>query len=411
MPDRLQRLDHFAHARAEALALGVEHDSPPDADPARRPKPTRWIRRGWYTALRLTHHEFWPTPLFLLPLAPWILWLSVRYGGLRVCTCANPGVPCGGGVLGESKSQILDGLKSTADSVLPARLVETAPTPEKRASLAAHMIEAEAELGGYPIVLKPDAGERGYGVALIRSPNELEPYFRRFGGPVICQKYHPGPCEFGVFWIRKTDAIDDDRFTPSGRIYSVTRKRFPLIEGDGVHTLEELILRHKRYRKQAKLMLRRHRDRLAWIPGEGETVRLGHAGNHAQGAIFSDGADLVTPALSAKIDEIARSYRGVGGGALDFGRFDLRCPSEDDLRAGRNLAIIEVNGVFSESTNLYDPDRSAIWAYRVLFGQWKSLYEVGAARRRAGATPIGAAELARTIIEHRRSQRTPWTGA
>ncbi|TVS08374.1 MAG: carboxylate--amine ligase [Phycisphaerales bacterium] len=313
-------------------------------------------------------------------------------------------------MLGESKSQILDGLNDTAEHVLPARLVEAGPPPEQRACNAARIIGGEPELCGYPIVLKPDAGERGYGVAIIRSSNELEPYFRRIQGPVLCQKYHPGPCEFGVFWIRKTDAIDDEEPTPAGRIYSVTRKRFPLIEGDGVHTLEELIFRDNRFRKQSKLMLRRHRDRLGWVPSEGETVRLGHAGNHAQGAIFSDGGDLVTPELSAKIDEIARSFRGDGDGELDFGRFDLRCPSEDDLRAGRNLAIIEVNGVFSESTNLYDPDRSALWAYRVLLGQWKRLYEVGAARKRAGRTPIGAAELARTIIEHRRSQRTPWSG-
>ncbi len=410
MPDRLQRPDPLALARAEALALGAEH-GPPLADPRRRSGAFRAARRAWCAALRLTHHEFWPTPLFLLPLFPWILWLGVRHGGLRVCTCANPGIPSGGGVLGESKSQILDGLNDAAEHVLPAKLVEAGPPPEQRARNAARIIEGEPELGGYPIVLKPDAGERGYGVAIIRSSNELEPYFRRIDGPVLCQKYDPGPCEFGVFWIRETEAINDESVSPAGRIFSVTRKRFPIIEGDGLHTLEELIFRHKRFRKQSKLLLLRHRGRLGWIPAEGEIVRLGHAGNHAQGAIFSDGGDLVTPELSTKIDEIARSFRGVGGGVLDFGRLDLRCPSEDDLRAGRHLAIIEVNGVFSESTNLYDPDRSALWAYRVLFGQWKRLYEVGAARKRAGATPIGAAELLRTIIEHRRSQRTLWTGA
>lgn len=358
----------------------------------------------------MTHHEFWPTRLFLLPLFPWILLLSACYGGLRVCTCANPGIANGGGVLGESKSEILAGLQSAGDSVLHARLIEPGPSPEARARAAAAMIESDTDLGGYPIVLKPDAGERGYGVALIRSVSELEPYFRRITLPVIAQRYHPGPCEFGVLWVRRRDAVNNEHLTPAGEIFSVTRKAFPELTGDGAHTLEELILRHKRFRKQAGLFLRRHAQRLDWTPSEGERVVLGHAGNHAQGAIFSDGSDLVTPELAARIDEIARNFRGIDGGDFDFGRFDLRCPSEEDFRAGRNLAIIELNGVFSDSTNLYDPDRSVFWAYRVLFSQWKRVYELGSVRKREGARPIGARELAVMILDYRRTRRRPWTG-
>lgn len=67
-----------------------------------------------------------------------------------------------------------------------------------------------------------------------------------------------------------------------------------------------------------------------------------------------------------------------------MGRFDLRFESEDDLRAGRNFGIIELNGTSGESTNMYDPAKSVVWAWRVLFGQWRLLFELGAWRRSQG---------------------------
>lgn len=396
-------------ARVDALPLPADHAMAHRTGARRRPLSVR-LRRAKGVALRLTHHEFWPVQLFLMPLVPWILWLSVRHGGLRVCSCANPGIANGGGMMGESKSDILGAIRES-DAVLYARLIEAGGTPEERARTATDLIESDDLLGGYPVILKPESGERGYGVALVRGPGEVSRYFRRFETPVIVQRYDPGPCEFGVFWIRDVGSIDGDGQTPCGEIFSVTRKAFPEVVGDGTRTLEQLILDHNRYRKQAGLFLRRHSQRLDWTPPAGERVVLGHAGNHAQGAIFSDGSDLATPELAARIDEITRSFRGIGGGAFDYGRMDLRCPSEEDFRAGRNLSIIELNGVFSESTNMYDPKRSLFWAYRVLFAQWERLYRIGAARKRQGVRPIGVRELIRLIREHRASRRTPWTGA
>jgi glutathione synthase/RimK-type ligase-like ATP-grasp enzyme len=37
----------------------------------------------------------------------------------------------------------------------------------------------------YPVVLKPDVGERGNGVAVIRSRKELESYLNRASGDTI----------------------------------------------------------------------------------------------------------------------------------------------------------------------------------------------------------------------------------
>src|SRR5690554_650615 len=119
------------------------------------------------------------------------------------------------------------------------------------------------------------------------------------------------------------------------------------------------------------MFLQRLRDRQHLIPEKGERVTLGFSGNHAQGAMFSDGADLITPQLSARIDAIADGFRDEHGRGFDIGRFDLRCTSYEDLMRGENLGIVELNGLASEPTNIYDPDRSLAWAWRTMLGYWR----------------------------------------
>jgi hypothetical protein len=111
----------------------------------------------------------------------------------------------------------------------------------------------------------------------------------------------------------------------------------------------------------------------------GETLKLVEAGNHAQGCIFRDGAHLGSAALESRIDEISRRLDG-----FFIGRYDLRFSSEDDLRAGRNFQIVELNGAASESGNLYDA-RNSLWAaYGVLFRQWELVFQIGAENRKRG---------------------------
>jgi hypothetical protein len=209
---------------------------------------------------------------------------------------------------------------------------------------------------------------------------------------VLVQRFHPGPEECGVLWAR-SDSRGNGRL---GHIYSITRKEFPHVEGDGHRTLAELIWRHPRYHRQAPVFLERFADQHDMVLGAGERLRLCQSGNHCQGTLFRDGADLITPALEARIDQIVRTFAG----ELDIGRFDLRYESDVLLRRGEGFGIVEFNGTAGESTNIYDPDRSVLWTYRVLYGQWKLLYELGAQRRRAGVQPLRVWELLRQIRGH-----------
>ena len=109
-------------------------------------------------------------------------------------------------------------------------------------------------------------------------------------------------------------------------------------------------------------------------------------GTHCRGAIFLDGARLMTPALEAAMDDLSRRAEG-----FYFGRYDVRVPSVEDLRAGRGLKVLELNGMTSEATHIYDPQGGLVAAYRTLFEQWRLAFAIAAGNRRLTYCTISAA--------------------
>jgi hypothetical protein len=239
----------------------------------------------------------------------------------------------------------------------------------------------------FPVVLKPDQGQRGTGVAVIRSPEETDRYLTNTQADTIVQEYAPGS-EFGVFYYRRPDE-------EQGSIFSITEKRMTFVTGDGVSTLESLILADERAVCMARFLLDKHKTRASEVPAKDERVQLVEIGTHCKGALFLDGEWIKTPELTRRIDEISRSFAG-----FYFGRFDIRTPSVDDFRAGRNFKIVELNGVTSEATHIYDPSNNVLDGYRVLFEQWRLAFEIGAKNRERGVKPSSLRELLKGIAEY-----------
>jgi len=234
---------------------------------------------------------------------------------------------------------------------------------------------------GERFILKPDLGQRGDGVKLIRSREQAGQYLRQTDAPLLAQRYAPGPHEVGIFYYRFPHE-------PRGHIFAITEKIFPKLVGDGRSTIAELIERDPRAAIIAVKYLARFASRRDDVLAAGEELRLVEAGNHAQGCIFRDGMHLCTTALEARIDEISQKLDG-----FFIGRYDIRFASADDLRAGRNFQIIELNGASSEATSIYDA-RNSLWsAYRTLFRQWDLVFAIGAANRTRGVVPTGLAPV------------------
>lgn len=336
---------------------------------------------------RLWRWEFWPSWLFYLPVLPWLVWLSIRYRGVLTWTAANPGIPQGG-VVGESKYAILAELPS--HWVVPSLFLEPGNITDRLLPLRQAFAEQRLQ---FPLILKPDASQRGAGVRRVKNLDEVEKYLQEQQAAVIAQAYHQGPYEAGIFYYRLPGE-------EKGHIFSVTDKVFPVLSGDGQSTLETLIWRHPRYRMQASVFLTRHANQRERVLAAGEEFPLGLAGNHCQGTLFRDGIHLVTPELEERIDAIAKSFDG-----FFIGRFDARYSDVDAFKAGQDLAIVELNGVTSESTNIYDPSWSLFAAYRTLCRQWTQLYQIGAANRARGHEPTRIIDLLRLVRAYYRDLR------
>ena len=357
-------LPHLAYAGPALLLAGVA---------ARRLRISWQTRRqvlGW--ARRRTRWEFWPPWLAYLPVAPYILFLAIRHRSLTLFTVANPGIPSGGFV-GESKSAILSHLAPVPEfAVLREDLSADARFRAVKEFLSVHGLS-------YPIVLKPDVGERGTGVVIAKRDGDVAAYFRTSIGDTIVQRYVAG-LEFGVFYYRYPHES-------RGCILSITDKRFPSVTGDGVSTIRDLVLRDERACCLAGMYFGRLKRNAGDVPDRGEVVPLAELGSHCRGAVFLDGGHLQTEALSSAVDAIASNFPG-----FYFGRFDVRASTLVDFQAGR-FEILELNGVSAEATHIYDPSVGILEAYRVLFSQWRIAFEIGAHNQRAGWKPMPLLDL------------------
>ena len=371
--------------------------------------------------------EFWPPLLFYAPLIPgWLYW-SLRYGGFHTITVANPGI-ADSGVIGESKSDILARLPqewvldwayipATADLAPPQK--ETLRTPYSKRKPCNSIKSAQgltaAQNGklrwnyfkkhglysqkkwSFPFILKPDQGQRGVGVKLIRNAQEAQSYLGQTTQAMLIQSYHAGPYESGIFYCRLPHL-------PKGYIFSITDKHFPIIYGDGQSTLAELIWRHPRYRMQAEIFLQRHNAKQHKTLRRGAPLALTITGNHAQGAMFRDGSHLYSPALERRIDRICQAFRG----GYYFGRFDVRYSDPRQLKQGRSFKIIELNGATSESTNIYDPRFSVYQMYRTLYRQWQLLFMIGHQNQKRGLKRTPQRKLLQAVWQYRQQQKAPF---
>lgn len=338
---------------------------------------------GWWR--RWSRWEFWPPYVFYPPVLLYLVWLAVRFRSLTLFTATNPAIPASGFV-GESKAAILDGLRDAGEWVARYELLAVNTCLAERMAQAQRFMQHHGL--AYPVVLKPDVGQRGSGVRVVRSAAELVAYLRAANEAVIIQEYIAGE-EFGVFYYR----LPQEK---RGRIFSITHKTFPVVIGDGKHTVEELILNDDRAVALARAYCAQHADQLETVLPLGERLQLVELGTHCRGAIFLDGARLKTPALTAALDRLSQRYDG-----FYFGRYDLRVASLEALARGEGFKVLELNGVTAEATHIYDPRHSLLTAYRTLFAQWRIAFEIGAQQQARGVALTSWCELAGLIFRFR----------
>jgi hypothetical protein len=339
--------------------------------------------------------ETWPPGLFYLPVVlHWFL-LSFRHHSLTLPSLANPCMEAGG-LCGESKAAVLSLLGPEGRRWLaPFTCIITDRKNSPSVDLN-HALQAIAEAGlSFPVVAKPNIGCQGSGVRRVDTPEQLKLYLEQFprGEGVILQRFIPHGSEAGVFYVRPPGS-------EHGRIFSITLKYFPRVVGDGVSTLEQLIRADPRASRIAPTYVKRHTRQADRVLARGEEFPLVFVGNHCKGAIFRNGAQLLTPAMQQRFDCIAREIPD-----FHFGRFDVRFRSIEGLQRGDDFSIIEFNGAGSEATHIWDRDTTLWEAYRVLREQLRLLFEIGRINRTRGLKPIPPLALIGLYLKERRLMR------
>jgi len=324
--------------------------------------------------------EFWPWQFVYFPVAVYWLFLSLRAKGLVFFSAVNPAMKFGGFVA-YSKSEAL---KLVPSSYLPKTLYLDLPVRMDEVN-----VQLSEKAMDFPLIIKPDMGERGKGVRILHSEQELADACKAVTERTILQVFEDLPMEFGVLYSRHPNE-------ENGIVTSVVIKEFPSVTGDGVSTLLQLILRYERTRFNYKRLVGKHASELNTIPSNGQVVRLVKLGNHILGATFLNGNHLIGPQLNDVFDRLAKQMPG-----FHLGRFDVRAASIEQLLAG-NFKVIEVNGVNSEPAHIYDPEYSIFAAWRDLFRHWNRLTDIAIANHRNGVPYASFSTIRAEIKRHNR---------
>jgi hypothetical protein len=323
--------------------------------------------------IKLRSWEYWPFGIIQFPLFFYYPWLSLRAGSLTFFSASNPGILMGG-MFGESK---FDVLRLVPDELKPKTILV-----DKDVTL--HSLVESLLAGGlsFPLIFKPDIGERGFMVTRINNVEEAEAYLKEMKHDFLAQELVTLPMEFGVFYSRYPDR-------EHGAVTSVVMKEMLYVEGDGSSTLQELIMRKDRARLQWPVLEKKFAHRLTDVIPSGEKVEIVSIGNHCLGTKFINANHLINDKLNASFDRISKMIPG-----FFFGRFDLRCNSVEDLENGK-IRIMELNGCGAEPAHIYDPGFPLFKAVTVLIDHWTTIFQISRLNKKAGANYLPLKEAIR----------------
>ncbi|MCF6352677.1 MAG: hypothetical protein L3J06_06685 [Cyclobacteriaceae bacterium] len=316
--------------------------------------------RNFLTKLRAW--EYWPMSLFYAPVYAYWFYLGVKARSIFFFTAANPGIK-NGGMVAASKKSILDIIPN---QYIPTTVLLSAPVYYDEVELAMQKSGL-----AFPVIFKPDVGERGWKVEKINDKKEAEAYLVAFNADLQMQEYLDLPFEAGVFYYRFPEE-------QKGTVSSIVVKELLHVIGDGKLTLKQLIINKPRARIQLAKLQKKGQLKFDWIPNIGIKVELQPIGNHNRGAAFLDGNHLICDQLINSFENISQEIEG-----FYYGRFDVRCKDEAALKRG-DVKIMELNGAASEPAHIYQAGFSIFKAYQVLLHHWNILYQISIANHAKG---------------------------
>ena len=326
----------------------------------------------------LKPYEFWNPRLFEAPFYVYLAWQCLRKG-IAVRDLAKANFSLDHGEIGIG-SKFHTQQQFSQALFLPTVLLSSDSSALQRL----HNITAFAEQFAYPIILKPDLGMVGKGILKISSYAEAQLRVADIQGAYLLQQYCPLPEEYGVFYVRQQGRP---------RITGINRKHFPFVIGNGRDSLLTLAQNHYRYTEHWTSFLQYLET--SQIPSNNEKVQLSFIGSHTMGCMFTDDSQLLTTNLEQAIFGVCEPQQG-----FNFGRLDVRAASEAALLRGE-FKIIEINGVSSLPTHMFDPSKSVWQAYKIFFEHGRYLASIAREYRNV---PMHLLPLRQVLLKVRESQ-------
>lgn len=305
--------------------------------------------------IKLFNWEYWPFHFVYGPIYIFWVWLCIKARSFFFFNTSNPTIR-NGGFLMESKKEIYDLIPQ--EFYPPTLFIKTTTSAEE-------ILKTVRQRGlKFPMVGKPDIGMKGMMVKKLENETDLLNYAAGSKVDFLVQEYIPYENEVGVFYYRYPNE-------ENGHISGIVKKEFLAVKGDGISTVEQLLLNNKRFVLQLPVLKKTDSDKMNLVLKAGEELLLVPYGNHVRGAKFVDDSYLIDEELTRAIDNVCKKVEG-----FYYGRMDVRYNTWEELKQGKNFSIIELNGAGSEPTHMYDPKHSIFFAWKEIIRHWNILYRI-----------------------------------
>jgi len=320
----------------------------------------------------LNNWEYWPSFMFYVPIVPYACFLALKAQSLVYFSATNPAIKHSGNG-SESKFQTLHLIPT---EYRPKTVFIKNGTPFSQSLKKIEMSEIS-----YPMIVKPDIGFRGLLVQKIDNEKELMRYCNRYEGlNLLVQEYITYSNECGILYYRLPNK-------KKGTISSLTLKKYLSVTGNGKSTILDLIRSHPRGKRYESYLESTIGDQFKQVLKNKEKRILTTIGNHSKGTQFINGNDLIDSELVSFFDLLFEKIPG-----LYYGRLDLKYETMDSLKQGKDFKILEINGIVSEPTHIYDPINSSYFgALKAIRNHWKIMYHIAVQNHKKNKVPYDKA--------------------
>lgn len=324
--------------------------------------------------IRLIHYEYWPMWAFYLPLSFYFIFKGILKKHIFFFTNVNKNMDEFGGLFFDSKMEV--------DNWIPQKYKPVSILVKKQDILSFQLPNTLS----FPVIIKPNSGERGRAVMKINSNSELNESLRLYDENILVQEYIDYRNEYGVFisWIPEANQY---------KVLSLTEKKLFSVIGNGISTINDLILDQERGIVFYNELISITELDIYSIPDKGQELIIHTQGNHCKGTQFINSNNKITEGIQLTFNKLLKDIQ-----VFEYGRFDIKVLDFEGLETLENFKIIEFNGIAAEPTIVYDQSVGYFKALKTFIEHWTYLVKISNYHKNNGLRPINSLSIVKKIL-------------